>query len=186
MGLLRKILSRGEDKSLMLQEGPWMDGKEVAVIEKYLKPSDTMLEWGSGGSTLHFSKLVSKYYAIEHNKNWYKQVKKVVPENVSYMLVQEDAKRTRPTQYAQFETYIEACSTFGVKFDKVLIDGRARPECAIYVLPHLNKGAVVFIHDYFSPKRPHYRKVEEHYDIIDEVKDTPQTLVVLRPKHEPE
>jgi hypothetical protein len=39
----------------------WMHEREKAVIEKYLNPEVTMMEWGSGGSTVEFSKKVKKY-----------------------------------------------------------------------------------------------------------------------------
>ena len=34
----------------------------------------TMLEWGVGGSTFCFSRHVYKYYAIEHDYDWYNKV----------------------------------------------------------------------------------------------------------------
>ena len=49
---------------------PWMSKEEINLIEKYLKKDHITLEWGSGGSTAHFSKLVKEWNAIEHNKEW--------------------------------------------------------------------------------------------------------------------
>lgn len=33
---------------------PWMHDNEILLILKHLYYTDTMLEWGSGGSTLYF------------------------------------------------------------------------------------------------------------------------------------
>jgi len=54
---------------------PWMTDKQISIISSYLNPSFTMLEWGCGGSTLTFSKLVKNYYSIEHNLEWYRRVR---------------------------------------------------------------------------------------------------------------
>ena len=37
-----------------------MTKNEIECIEKYLKPTDIMLEWGAGGSTLYFSRKVKR------------------------------------------------------------------------------------------------------------------------------
>ena len=62
---------------------PWMSREEINLIEKYLKKDHVTLEWGSGGSTAHFSKLVKEWNAIEHNKEWYQKVLKNKPKNVN-------------------------------------------------------------------------------------------------------
>ena len=43
----------------------------------FLHPDYSMLEWGSGGSTIEFSQqYVKEYYSIEHNKEWHDKVLK--------------------------------------------------------------------------------------------------------------
>jgi len=53
---------------------PWMDPAEIDVIAAFLRPSTVMLEFGSGGSTLHWSKRVAKLYTVEHTPVWRDQV----------------------------------------------------------------------------------------------------------------
>lgn len=48
----------------------WMDPREIALITDTLHDNMTMLEYGSGISTLHFSKLVNRYVSVEHNIGW--------------------------------------------------------------------------------------------------------------------
>jgi hypothetical protein len=59
----------------------WMYGKEVEMVLKYLKPQSTVFEWGSGGSTLLFSRYVKKYVSVEHNLDWYFEIKNIIDKN---------------------------------------------------------------------------------------------------------
>jgi len=161
---------------------PWMHDREIELIRNHLDWQDTVLEWGGGGSTVYFPKFTNKkYYSIEHDKEWAEELKSQLPPNVDLHYVPWDAPRTIPTQRSQFETYISHVDTLGVdKFDKVLIDGRARGWCAEYVLKYLHKDSIIFMHDFWE--RPQYHVVFEWYDEVDSVKDTPQTIVALKPK----
>ena len=163
---------------------PWMHNDEILLILKHLYYTDTMLEWGSGGSTAYFPHFVDKYYSIEHDEEWSMKVQEEMFPNVEFHHVPWDAPRTKPTQRSQFETYIHHVDNLGVDtFDKVLIDGRARGWCAEYVLKYLHKDSLVFIHDFWS--RPQYHAVFKWYDEVNSIK-TPgtQTIVVLKPKKE--
>jgi predicted O-methyltransferase YrrM len=167
----------------MENEYPWMNQKEVELIEKYLNKDKIMLEWGSGGSTLYFSKRVKILYSIEHDKTYYNKIKKMIPENVKYFHIEPN--KTVPATESDFESYkdyIEIVQTFDQKFDAVLIDGRSRVECAKYVLNFLKKDGVVFVHDFWKKKRTRYRPILEYYNEIESVKDTLQTLIILKKK----
>lgn len=163
---------------------PWMDDTEIALILKHLYYTDTMLEWGSGGSTTYFPHFVSKYYSIEHDGEWSKKVQEEMPPNVNFHHVPWDEPRTIPTQRSQFETYIHHVDNLGVDtFDKVLIDGRARGWCAEYALNYLHKDSIIFIHDFWN--RPQYHVVFNWYDELDSIKtEGLQTIVALKPKKE--
>tara|TARA_Y100000004_G_C8954924_1_gene430320 strand:+ start:3240 stop:3854 length:615 start_codon:yes stop_codon:yes gene_type:complete len=82
--------------------------------------------------------------------------------------------------------YIDYVDKLNVKlFDVVLIDGRARTDCAYKVLNYIDKGSIVFIHDFWP--RPEYHKVFEWYDEVVSIKDTQQgdggqTIVGLKKK----
>ena len=165
---------------------PWMSPQEIQLIESFLKPNMTMLEWGSGGSTVTFSKKVAKYYSIEHVKDWYSKVDEELvnlnlKSKVTNVLIEPDYPRTIPTKYEEFKTYIEYVDELGVMFDAVLIDGRARAQCAERVLNYLNPGAVVFIHDFWQ--RPQYHSVLKDYREVASVKYG-QSLVTLKKKED--
>ena len=65
-------------------------------------------------------------------------------------------------------------------YDVVLIDGRARTDCAFKILHYIKYESIVFIHDYW--KRSRYQVITEYYDVIDSVQDTLQTIVALKKK----
>ena len=203
----------------MLDVNLWMDQKEKDLIIKYLqqKPNSTMLEWGCGGSTLTFSKLVKQYVSIEHNLDWYLDVQKIIKEqelnNIDFHLV--DVAKEVPTAKKEFydkwstelhnlsrqsinsipdldyciypknryvfHEYIDWVDKLNNKiYDFVLIDGRARADCAFKILNYIDDNSIVFVHDYWT--RNQYQVITEYYDIIDSVQDTLQTIVALKRK----
>lgn len=203
----------------MSQINLWMDQKEKDLIIKYIsqKPDSTMLEWGCGGSTLIFSKLVNHYVSIEHNLDWYLDVQREIKTqnltNIDFHLV--DVSKGVPTTKKDFydkwhqelqelsslesnnipnldyciyprnrfvfHEYIDWVDKLKTKiYDFVLIDGRARADCAFKILNYIDNDSIVFIHDYW--KRPEYQVITEYYDVIDSVQDTLQTIVALKRK----
>jgi|TARA_R110001583_G_scaffold17957_11_gene72161 hypothetical protein len=165
------------------QIGPWMSEKEINFLSSFLEPSDIMLEWGCGGSTLKFSQNVKEYYSIEHNKDWYNKIKNILSpkENIFMHYVPNDLPRKLvygPSKYEEFVTYIKHVSTLNTRFNKVLIDGRGRQWCAEEVLPFLAPDAIVFLHDFGKPDRARYNSVLNFYSKIAQA----DTLIALKAK----
>lgn len=176
---------------------PWMSQEEINLILKYLNKNQIMLEYGCGGSTLYFSKFVKKYYAIEHNKEWFNTIKEKIKEkkidNINIVLkeILIDSRYLKKADnwnilsnsdnYKNFKEYIEAPSDLKTKFDVVLIDGRSRPECAKFIYDNnmLNDNGVVIVHDFWN--RNYYHVVFSKYKEIDSVKNG-QSLVILNKK----
>jgi GT2 family glycosyltransferase len=169
---------------------PWMSKEEINLIEKYLKDTHIALEWGSGGSTAHFSKLVKEWNAIEHNKEWYQKVLKSKPKNVNLYYVGPDYKMSKRHGVSSkwpmnenFRIYSNYPQELNKKFDIVLVDGRARKWCALEIIPHLKKDSIVFIHDFWMRADRNYHDVFEYFDIVDKVTQG-QSLVALKLKTE--
>ena len=162
----------------------WMHQKEKEVIEKYLNPETIMMEWGSGGSTVEFSKKVKEYYSVEHNMEWYIKVKNSISPNV-HLYYKEVGERPDDSVYNQstyehYSSYLDSVYEIGKMFDVVLIDGRARRLCALKIIPYLKPNAIVIIHDWCL--RPCYHCVLDYYDLVDKVDDTAQTIASFRLK----
>jgi hypothetical protein len=160
----------------------WMHNKEIQCIEKYLSPDYNMLEWGSGGSTLHFSKLVKSYYSIEHIQEWYNKILPDIYNNTKYYYIprqpiEEDANQST---YESFKNYIDIPFKLNTMFNFVLIDGRARRLCALRIIPFLMPNATIAIHDWVL--RSPYHCVLDYYDLIEKIDDTPQTLGIFKLK----
>ena len=62
-------------------------GDGTIKAEEYIKDKNKVLEWGSGTSTLYFSKIVKQFVSIEHNMEWYKRISSQITDNVEYYYV---------------------------------------------------------------------------------------------------
>jgi len=151
------------------------------LIIQHLNPDDIMLEWGSGGSTLEFSNYVKKYFSIEHNEEWYEKVKNEINNNTFIFLVKPNKKKwEKPVKRKQFKDYVEFVhqifNDFNIlKFDKVLVDGRARIFCVEEVVKYLHKDSLVFVHDWH---RMRYRKMLKYLKVIET--DERKHLAILK------
>jgi len=148
---------------------PLMCKEDINFIESFLSPTDIMLEWGSGGSTMYFAPKVSKYYSIEHDVTWSNTLANNLPNNVEYHFVPNDYPMSEPsTRYEEIKTYVNKVDDLGVKiFDKVFIDGRGRSFCSLKILNYISSTSVVLIHDFWSRECRGYFEVFKYYDIID-------------------
>lgn len=163
-----------------------MTANEQIVIKSFITPELNMLEWGSGASTLWFHRLTGQYYSIEHDAAWYNHTRPTVQNlpNVHTRLSSVNHEPFwAPGSYNQFKDYVHAVDDFNLtSIDRVLVDGRARVACAVYVLRHLHKNSAVFLHNYGAPQNwdqeRGYVKVLQFYDVLAEI----DSLIVLRPK----
>jgi len=184
----------------MLPPYPLMRVLECEFLESHLKPYHTMLKWGSGFSTVRFSQQVDKYYSIEHNEEWRNKIEPIIESNVHYYHIEgaqlpngEERSKTgykyddwhRPATHwdkiegslrdQQFHDYIHSVELFEQIFDVVLIDGRARCECARAVIPFVHHETLIFFHDW---NRPQYHIIKKQYKVM----ETVQRLALLRLK----
>ena len=168
---------------------PWMSDEEIKKIQSYLKSTDIFLEWGSGGSTIYFSQFVKQYVSIEYDINWYRNLNEIIInqniQNINYIYCPPNNDILLPIWHGNsnskdFIEYVNVIDNIPItKYDKVLIDGRSRVECAKKALSYTNKNSIIFIHDFFT--RPAYFSVLGHYTLIDSIKDG-QSLAVLKKK----
>lgn len=102
--------------------------------------------------TLWYSQFVKKYYSIEHHRPWLESVQDQArgKHNIVHVLSEvSDGHKgwgggIEEGTFQQFETYIEAVDTLGIdKLDHVLIDGKARADCAIHILRYLHADSLV-------------------------------------------
>lgn len=140
-----------------------MMSNEVSYMETLiseLPENGKMVEWGSGGSTVHWLDLLKenqKRISIEHNKEWYEKIHKEIhhKNNVEYIFV-DVSNNLHNHGYGD----IGEENTFNVKkyiyptdeiydADIFFIDGIVRGAClSTILLNRRKKDSTILIHDY--------------------------------------
>lgn len=145
---LRYLFDRLVEKAYRRQhpDVPWVAPAAVEFLTGYLTPSDNMLEFGSGRSTLWFACRVGHITSVEHNHKWYKRIEQKIAEkgitNITYLLrlKQEETVPAKDTHYVQATQEITPGS-----LDVVLVDGTYRAQCVLQSLPLLKAGGILVI-----------------------------------------
>lgn len=116
---------------------PWLTYSFISFISPRLNKKLNVFEYGSGSSTLYFSKLVERVISVEHAKFWYEKIKNNSPENVKlfYYPVSEE------------NSYVNCIHEQGVKFNIVLIDAVRRVECLTNCIKSLEDNGVIILDD---------------------------------------
>ncbi len=118
---------------------PWLTYSFLYFIEDRLKPDMSILEFGSGNSTLYWSKRVKTVESIEHDPNWYEKVKSMnLPKNanVSLKKVAEDG------DYTKFSK-----TPYTPNFSIILVDGVERVSCLKNNYTLLEDNGVIVLDD---------------------------------------
>ena len=139
---------------------PMMNKGDVRIIEKTLKQLSEkkdplrLLEWGSGGSTIYFTRFLEKYdipytwVSLEYNREWYERIKNTLTENKNIELHLFDSGNTRLKQLDDvMDEYVSFPRSLGEDFDFILVDGRKRRRCLLEAQKMLAPGGFVFLHD---------------------------------------
>jgi len=144
-----------------------MTRHEIRHIEKLLlslaakNTKVRVLEWGSGGSTIHFTRFLKRenipylWRSVEYNKVWYQRVRQELNEDRNTKLALFDVGNCSLRQRnIPMEEYIKYPSTLGETFDLIIVDGRKRRRCLLEAQKMLSSGGVVLLHD---AQRKHYQ-----------------------------
>jgi hypothetical protein len=141
----------------------WMQDWEINLVKDVLvklKPKKC-LEWGTGYSTIYFTKFLPKntqWISIEHEKSWATKIKFLsfpqrlfmnhskievfhIPSN-KFPWSDEHGDGT----YSDLKDYVDFPEKFA-PFDFILIDGRARKDCLLKSYKLLKKNGIVILHD---------------------------------------
>ena len=133
--------------------------REIRLLLGALKPESVVFEWGSGMSSLYYSQCVTNWTSVEHHLPWCHEMQKHAPPNVRVKCVPIEEEYaasygspgTWDGSKQEFKAYVESAKEIALmpnSVDIVLIDGRARADCALEVLPFLRPESRVFIHDW--------------------------------------
>jgi hypothetical protein len=113
---------------------PWFTYPAIEFLESVVKKDWKVFEWGSGNSTIWWSKNCSMVRSAENNPSWCAEVRSKLSKNAEVMLCEEK------------EAYVNAINNFpGLFFDVVVIDGEHRNDCAYACIESLSgDGIIVF------------------------------------------
>ncbi len=161
---------------------PWMAAEELGLLAAHARPDGRVLEWGCGGSTAFLAGRFREVVSVEHDGAWVRGIGPHLPANATVHHVPPDWPYRggfAPAEPGQFQTYVEFPSTLGLRFDAVLVDGRARVACALAAHELLVDRGILFFHDFIRRARYHHPELAARYRLIDAVWHTPQTLAVF-------
>jgi len=134
-----------------------------------------VLEYGSGASTLAIAPLVKEIVSIEHDANWYNQIREKLPINAKlYFAKPNNPDYQDDGTLEDFKNYVlfPADHDLG-KFDLIFIDGRARVACASVCREMAHENTLVFIHDFNHPeekwRRQEYYAAEQYLQRLEGV-----------------
>jgi precorrin-6B methylase 2 len=128
---------------------PWISIPAIEILKEKSLEDLFIFEYGSGNSTIWFSKRVKKIVSIEHDDEWYDyQMKQKSLDNTTILF----KKMVYGGEYSkEIKKYNE--------IDIALIDGRDRVSCAINAITQLSKKGIIILDD---AQRKNYEKARQY------------------------
>ena len=118
---------------------PWLTYSFIYFIEERLNSKMSILEFGSGNSTLYWSKRVKRVESIEHDPSWYEKVKSMnLPENANVSL-------KKLGDHGDYTKYSKTTDT--PNFSIILVDGVERVGCLKNNHTLLEDNGVIILDD---------------------------------------
>ncbi|MBW4487538.1 MAG: hypothetical protein KME12_07090 [Trichocoleus desertorum ATA4-8-CV12] len=164
-------------------EQPWITFPAINFLEKILMKHMSVFEYGSGGSTVFFSKRAEEVVSVEHDKSWYLKVSNYLKvkdyTNCQLHLIEPESNLASTIKNsADPGSYISSSDIFCEKsfrgyassiekyqdnyFDVVLIDGRSRPSCFHHAFSKVKQNGFILLD---NAERSHYSYIHEYlYD----------------------
>lgn len=94
-----------------------------------------VFEYGSGNSTLYWSKKAKLVMAVEHDNSWFKTINYKLRKRINAALI----------YIKDLNEYVGQISKYKYKFDIIVIDGLFRKECAMAALDKLSDSGVIIL-----------------------------------------
>ncbi len=157
---------------------PWMTPAAIDILTAVLTPDMKGFEFGSGRSTLFIAPRIGELVSLEHDEKWYKHIqdelknKKLNTVQYVHIAPEKDSSKTIGYPKNNYENYLmppaaASCYTKyysyidqypNEHFDFVIVDGRARVECAQHAIPKIKNGGILILD---NAERLRYRAVHE-------------------------
>lgn len=115
------------------QPVPWFTYSFIHFLDNIDFSQKTIFEYGSGQSTLFWQNRVKTIHSVENNANWYDIIKNKLSSNV-HLKLETDIK-----------DYVESINHRNIFFDVIIIDGKARFNCATNSIKFLKEDGIIIL-----------------------------------------
>lgn len=124
---------------------PWLTQRGIEILQDLVKPSDRILEWGMGRSTVWFCQRAAHVTSFEHQPDFYASTRQALhaaglTNHDLHLLPLEPGIHGGPPDYVRIPSSFEARS-----FDIALVDGRLRDICVRIALDLLRPSGVLVL-----------------------------------------
>jgi hypothetical protein len=116
---------------------PWITYPALMFLQSRVLSDWCVFEYGSGNSTLWWSKRVAKVVSCEHDIIWHEELSGLVEKNVELHL--------RPLTDPQ--SYVDMPHSSTLKYDVMFVDGAEREACLINAPRSLKSNGVIVLDD---------------------------------------
>ena len=137
---------------------PWFTYPAIEYLNHIDLSECSIFEYGSGYSTLYWMNKAKWVVSVEHNEEWYNEIKHKVTNKVIYIFEKVP------------ERYMNSIERFNKKFDIYVIDSRWRGKCAKKVVEHINHyggSMVIFDNSDWYPNTINFLRNELKWIEID-------------------
>ena len=120
---------------------PWITYPCIEFLNRLNLNDCNVFEFGSGSSTLYWSRKSRSVTSIEKDKQWFDKVNGILPSNCTLSHVGADL---------DYIDFINQCKS---KFDVIIIDGAVRYPCAQEALKNISdRGIIILDNTEWYPK----------------------------------
>lgn len=134
---------------------PWISHRALLRLKQILRPDMSVLEYGSGGSTLFLASRVDRLISVEHDQLWAEFVSIKIqnePNKKLYYIPADERCEDEEFRSKYGINYSGKCFKEYVlkvldlpdeSLDLLIIDGRARPACLKYAHGKVKPGGYI-------------------------------------------
>jgi hypothetical protein len=112
---------------------PWYAYPAIEYIKQLDISDKTVFEYGSGNSSIFWSRRCRKLVSVESDREWYSKVQPMMPDGADYLFL------------SRKEEYIKSITRYPYDFDVIIIDGLHRYECALEALTKLKHDGFIIL-----------------------------------------
>lgn len=141
---------------------PWLPHSAMEFLEGITRPWFRVFEWGSGESTVYWSRRVTSIVAIEHIESSFVHTKNDLVNygrrNYTLLLIPPKGYRrlppdpSEPLDYCSadsarltYKDYATIIKSYSQLFDLIIVDGRARTSCLYHACNKLMGGGYLVL-----------------------------------------